>query len=455
MRRTLKHKSHHPDVEDDWLDDSGAEQHDRADDKWAIPDDWASERVDNRKRDRKRRTIALTAIPLAVLLCVLCAGNWLWVECSQGKAQLQSSAQIEHRINPIPAASMSPIPEADSTNEIKPNKEPLTDSTFYYFRSQLRTDEVKLYDTICVKLAEGDERVEHLYAQNADQILRVMYCVLNDHPEFYWLEKSGVHVSWNDHGNSIEGSLELKPILAASQRELVSKRLETISAQLKRKFGALSDYEKARGVYEYIIDNAAYDDKYGAQSLSDIVLYGKGVCAGYASLTQYLILQLGIPAIYVTGTGKNENHAWNIIQLDGEWYQIDTTWGDPVGQNIGDSYQGKNFRYFCLTDDEMYLDHTPDSTYSYPRCTATACNYFIHEGRYTDRYDEKWLISLLRREQGNPVVFRAASRQVFEEYKSLIISQKLFSLLEPVFGHVNGCSYSDDEHLLILFLSLE
>ena len=456
MRRTLKHKRHHSDVEDDWLDDWGAEPIGSSDDNWAIPDDWASEREDSRKRDRKRRTIALTAIILAGLLCVLCVGNWLLVKYSQGEAQPQPSAQTEHSIDPIPVASISPVPKADPPIELKPGTEPLTDSAFYYFRSQLRADEVMLYDTICAKLANGEIRMDHLYAQDADQISRVMYYVLYDHPEFYWLEKSGGYVSWIDHGIKIEGSLELKPILNDSQRELVSKQLETVSAKLKRDFGDSSDYEKAKGIYEYIIDNAVYDSNYGVQSLSDIVLNGRGVCAGYASLTQYLMLQLGIPSIYVTGTGKGEGHAWNIALLDGEWYQIDTTWGDPIGQSIGDNpNQTKSFAYFCLTDDEMYLDHTPDSAYTYPKCTATACNYYVREGRLTDCYDEDWLISLICRDMGNAVDFRVTSWQVFEEYQNLINSQRFFTLLEPVCGHVEGCTYYKDEHMLILSLSLE
>mgnify|MGYP006990155591 CR=1 FL=1 len=39
--------------------------------------------------------------------------------------------------------------------------------------------------------------------------------------------------------------------------------------------------------------------------------------------------QLGIPCYYCTGFA-GENHAWNIIRLDDEYYNVDVTWDDTT-----------------------------------------------------------------------------------------------------------------------------
>lgn len=41
---------------------------------------------------------------------------------------------------------------------------------------------------------------------------------------------------------------------------------------------------------------------------------------------------LGIECISVEGRSHSsrEEHAWNMVRLDGEWYCVDVTWDDPV-----------------------------------------------------------------------------------------------------------------------------
>ena len=48
------------------------------------------------------------------------------------------------------------------------------------------------------------------------------------------------------------------------------------------------------------------------------------VCAGYAHAFQYCMQKLGIPAAYIVGYA-GEAHAWNLLQLGGEYYCMDVT----------------------------------------------------------------------------------------------------------------------------------
>ena len=55
------------------------------------------------------------------------------------------------------------------------------------------------------------------------------------------------------------------------------------------------------------------------------------MCAGYAASVKYLLDKIGIPCIYVQGTSLETNigHAWNIVEIEGEYYYVDATYGDP------------------------------------------------------------------------------------------------------------------------------
>ena len=56
----------------------------------------------------------------------------------------------------------------------------------------------------------------------------------------------------------------------------------------------------------------------------------------------------------VTGTAEGDTHAWNLVQLDGAYYFMDTTWGNS-SYNNGASGMGTfiNYNYFGVTTAEI------------------------------------------------------------------------------------------------------
>ena len=77
---------------------------------------------------------------------------------------------------------------------------------------------------------------------------------------------------------------------------------------------------------------------------------------------------LGIPCVRISGTANGGGHAWNAVKLDGEWYQVDVTWDDPIPDSPGNIQYG----YFNITDEEMMKDHSYTWDYS---ATGTKYNY--------------------------------------------------------------------------------
>ena len=139
----------------------------------------------------------------------------------------------------------------------------------------------------------------------------------------------------------------------------------------------MTDYDKEYALYAWLTGNVVYDqshyEKEGAPRPSSEpygpLLKGKGVCLGYAETFRLLMDMAGIECITVTGAGfqNRENHAWNMVKLNGEWYCVDPTWDLNPGINQdGEPVYG----YFNVTSDVMALtDHQWDYD-SVPEATA-------------------------------------------------------------------------------------
>lgn len=161
--------------------------------------------------------------------------------------------------------------------------------------------------------------------------------------------------------------LDINYLTTQSQEKDFNRKLENIIEQLD--LWNKSDYMKYKGIYEYICDNVTYDEeayaKHCAGNYTDRLPYtayaalmeGKAVCAGYSRLFYAMCRYMGLPSRYVLGIadGRNgwSNHAWNLVKLNNNWYQLDVTWdaGTP-------SY---NWRYFLKGDKAFSKDHALDS----------------------------------------------------------------------------------------------
>lgn len=74
-----------------------------------------------------------------------------------------------------------------------------------------------------------------------------------------------------------------------------------------------------------------------------------------------------------------QSHAWNQVCIDGEWYNVDVTWDDPLmnGEVITD---GSNmiYDYFLVPDRVLSGSHTADAPESLHVCTS---DRYLEENR--------------------------------------------------------------------------
>ncbi|MBO5683339.1 MAG: hypothetical protein J6R92_00180 [Akkermansia sp.] len=146
-------------------------------------------------------------------------------------------------------------------------------------------------------------------------------------------------------------------ILNDKERELLDVCAQWISSAIQP---GMPNMLKIRLVHDALVDNSRYTSGY--HDTYNIVVNGKGVCSAYTSATQLLLHMLKIDCRSVRGTPEM-NHIWNIIDVNGEWYQTDVTWDDPLSSKGEDT---KVFSYYLLTEAEMEMDHQWKEREKYP-----------------------------------------------------------------------------------------
>ena len=113
-----------------------------------------------------------------------------------------------------------------------------------------------------------------------------------------------------------------------------------------------SDYELVCAVNDYLCDVTYYPptEPYApvTHTAYGALKNGVAVCEGYACAAKLMLNKLGIPCDIQVGTCiGGGGHGWNLVQLDGQWYQLDVTWNDQSASRedyllVNDSYMQKS-----------------------------------------------------------------------------------------------------------------
>lgn len=155
------------------------------------------------------------------------------------------------------------------------------------------------------------------------------------------------------------------------------KALSSRIAKLVRPAQSMSLLEKEQYIHDFICQNVRYDKlkKPYSHEIIGPLGQGVGVCEGIAKTVKILCDQLGIWCIIAISEanpdkGIKYRHAWNIIKLDSDYFHLDATFDNSLGQNDVIRYD-----YFNLDDSRLFRDHEP-VIYPVPTCTRSDRFYY-------------------------------------------------------------------------------
>ena len=220
------------------------------------------------------------------------------------------------------------------------------DGEYYPYYAMLETDLQQLYRQIYANATELKTSFAPVIPVTVAPLKNVFEAVYNDHPELFWLE-TGYSCKYLTDGSCVEITLKYNG---------TAGRLEEARQDFESRAGAIlsearnlgSDAEKEKFIHDKLMEAVEYS--VGApmnQSAYSALVDGQSVCAGYARAFQYLMQRMGIPCYYCTGYA-GEDHAWNIVSLDGGYRNVDVTWDDT---------DTPTYDYFNKTDRELNQTH--------------------------------------------------------------------------------------------------
>lgn len=323
-----------------------------------------------------------------------------------------------------------------------------------YSYSRLTPEEQNLYNEILWAILEYQENVT-LSTLDNNEIFKVFQCVLNDHPEIFYVD--GYTYTQYTLADALK-KITFTANYSLSQEEK-EQRQQEIDNYVNQCIGDMpqgaDEYTRVKYIYEYLIEHTEYDAEVeDNQNICSVFLDGRSVCQGYAKATQYLLEKVGIPATLILGTVKGgEGHAWNLVKIDGAWYYVDTTWGDASYQAISetDSYPEQktpviNYDYLCVTTEQLCKTHTIDNVVEPPLCDSMEDNYYVREGLYITSVDEKQLTCIFQNSYAAGdtfVTLKCSSLDIYNELKEMLITN------QAIFRYLNCpdkvVSYTNDE----------
>lgn len=238
------------------------------------------------------------------------------------------------------------------------------DEEYYPYYAMLEKDMQQLYNQVYANALDLNASFVPVTDVSVEEVKSVFEAVYNDHPELFWLE-TGYSCKYLQNGSCVEITLKYNDVInyldqAKADFSAAAQRILTGAAALG------SDSEKERYVHDSLMQMVEYDlNAAMSQSAYSALVANRSVCAGYARAFQYLMQQLGIPCYYCTGYA-GEDHAWNIIKLDGIYYNVDVTWDDT---------STPTYDYYNKSDSEFSGTHVRTSLSIYlPACVSDAGN---------------------------------------------------------------------------------
>ncbi len=328
-----------------------------------------------------------------------------------------------------------------------------------YAYTQLTEEEQDVYEEIFLCIESRMEDMDSM-TSDYDMFSNVFNCVLIDHPEFFYVDGfDGVQEKLGDH--IVGFSFTPNYTMTDQEIETYEKANQAYVKKCKQQIkNGASDYDIVKSVYEYIILNTEYnEDAILDQTICSVTSYGSSVCQGYAETMQYVLNELGVFSTLVFGVlPVNERHTWNLVCMDGAYYHVDCTSGDPFYvEPAQEAETGRtevvSYDYLGLTTEQIGITHVIDHLVPLPECTATKNHYYHKEGLYFTEYDLDKLQDIFDEGQNKDaefVAFQCASRDVYDEMMvQLLDEQVIFTLIrEPGTGIVFA---NDDERLIFTF----
>lgn len=300
----------------------------------------------------------------------------------------------------------------------------------YYYQGKLSDKENSLYINIATNLLQEENTVEVSPSFTKEQIKKVNEAIFKDLPQLFFVEPS-YNYKWKEKpdGTVISSTLvytfkNYEEGVHATRAIVHNKILEFLKTLDKLE----SDSQKITVMYKFFALARDYDiSLQDDQSCYSVLIKKRGVCASYARTFQYIMISSGIECIYVTGELNGVSHAWNMVNLDDNWYNVDVTNG-----NTGfDDYV--TYQYLLIPTSTLMKTVQIDDINNIPLAVKDNYNYYKNNDLYISSFSEKSIsarVSKAIKDNEKGITFEAKNQSILDKIENyLITEQEIYKLI--------------------------
>ena len=249
----------------------------------------------------------------------------------------------------------------------------------------------KAYNAIKSGVENFEDKIRLGTEVDENELRMIFNSYRSDHPEHFWLNPVTLPFGTLYADGAIESFIAPKYFFTKEQMSAETEKINAAADELLKGITpSMPEFEREMLLHDRLAKSITYDlnEKY-AHTAYGALVNGRAVCDGYTQALQYLLQRVGIQSFMVTGAGNGNGHAWNIVRIDGKYYNVDLTWDDQESDTF--------HAYFNLTDERIKEDHTFDTTvYRIPECNSTDANYFAVYGGIFNEFSADDLGALIK-----------------------------------------------------------
>ena len=318
----------------------------------------------------------------------------------------------------------------DYNSEFYINELGIRMNTYYY--DKLTSSQQKIYSSIAnaVKNFETEFAVRDYVATDtesfASEVAAAIEAFINDHPEVFYLRSQySSYILSNFNGNI--GYVKLN--YTEENIDNVNTKLSLMKEKITKivdEFSNLSEYEKEVAIHDKLANEITYSNDEelprAYHTAEGTLLEGIGVCDGFTKSLQLIYNMAGIDSIIVLGTLDNNPHAWNLVKLDDEWYNVDIT----SSRSIYDDTGIINHAYFNLTHENMDKIADFDKIELLPEANSLKYNFYNYNNYIVDDTQDihQQLVDICNIYQGKPYIEFYLKGNVANTISSILVSLK-------------------------------
>ena len=223
----------------------------------------------------------------------------------------------------------------DEDEEQEPQPEPPADIEIPYLDNrfllnQLSKDEMEDFKVLYWATTQFLKTVNYPCPITPEQSDSLQQLLVYECPELMQYDRKASYTYYTDADGLVTSrTIEYTMDQAAYQDKY--NQTEAVMAALESEMEGLSDYDKELYIYRYVISHNTYDrTTQDCENPYGMLIENRAKCDGIALTFKWLMDRAGVPNYILTGDllDGSDGHAWNVVKIDGTWYDLDITHDD-------------------------------------------------------------------------------------------------------------------------------